>query len=99
VRVEKNKICGRVIYIDHYGNLLSNITRDMLPDEIPTSRFKLHYKDRTIHGISSNYASVPLNHPLMYWGSSGVLEIGINRGSAVRKWAAQIGEWFDLEWQ
>jgi len=98
VRVEGKKVSGRIIYIDHYGNLLSNVTPDMLPDDVAPSAYKLHYKDRSIHGISLHYATVPVNHPLMYWGSSGVLEIAINLGSAARKWAAQIGEWFELEW-
>ena len=98
VRVDKNRITGRIIYIDHYGNLLSNITRDMLPDNIDVARFRLHYKDRSIYGFSPHYAAVPVNHPLMYWGSAGVLEIAVNRGSAARRWSAQTGEWFELEW-
>lgn len=98
VRVERNSLSGRIIYIDHYGNLLTNIMRDMLPDDVEPERFRLVYKERTIHGISGYYAGVPLNHPLMYWGSSGVLEIAINQASAARKWSAQIGEWLELQW-
>ena len=51
-----------------------------------------------VQGIAPHYAAVPINHPLMYWGSSGLLEIAINYGSAARKWQARINEWFELEW-
>lgn len=98
VRIDKDLLSGRIIYIDHYGNLLSNITPDMLPDSINPKDVKLIFKGRSIHGIATHYSAVPTKHPLMYWGSSGVLEIGINMGSAAQKWNAQIGEWFDLEW-
>ncbi|MBN1868623.1 SAM-dependent chlorinase/fluorinase [Candidatus Sumerlaeota bacterium] len=98
VRVREKGIAGRIMYIDTFGNLLTNVTPDLLPGEIRRDAFSLAFKSHVIRGITPHYAAVPSNHPLMYWGSSGVLEIAINRGSAARKWDARLGEWFDLEW-
>lgn len=89
---------GRVVYIDSYGNLLTNVTPDTLANCSDLSRIKLQFKQHVVTGIALHFAAVPLYHPLMYWGSSGYLEIAINRGSAERKWSAVVGEWFELEW-
>ncbi len=98
VRLEENRLRGRIVYIDHFGNLLSNVTANMLPEGVDPAQCTLSYKERIIHGISPHYAAVPLNPPLMYWGSSGLLEIGLNRESAARKWNVSTGEWFELKW-
>ena len=98
VRREERTLMGRITYIDNFGNLLTNVEPHMLPDDVPPEDIRLVLKGRSIHGISPHFAAVPLNHPLMYWGSSGVLEIGINRASAALKWSAQVGEWFEMTW-
>jgi S-adenosylmethionine hydrolase len=98
VRREDRLLMGRVLYIDHFGNLLTNVEPNMLPEGAPLSSYKMSLKGRTVHGISPHFAAVPLNHPLMYWGSSGVLEVAINRASAALKWSVQLGEWFELSW-
>ena len=98
VHIEDRTLTGRIIYIDSYGNLLTNVTPDMLPEAATAQSLKMHFKGHTIQGITPHFAAVPQSHPLMYWGSSSVLEIAINYGSAARRWDAQIGEWFELEW-
>jgi len=98
VQIQDRILTGRIIYIDSYGNLLTNVTPDMLPDAATPDRLKMHFKGHTIQGLTPHFAAVPQSHPLMYWGSSGVLEIAINYGSAARRWSAQVGEWFELEW-
>jgi len=98
VMVKDRVLSGRIIYIDNYGNLLTNVTPKHIPEDVNHSRFKLSYHGHSVHGISPHYADVPPNHPLMYWGSSGFLEVAINLGSAQRKWQAQTNDWFQIEW-
>jgi len=98
VEIKDRKLSGRIVYIDSYGNLLTNVTPDMLPDEMDPHEVRLLFRGHRLKGIAPHYAAVPLNHPLMYWGSSGILEVAINYGSAERKWNVQVGEWFELEW-
>jgi S-adenosyl-L-methionine hydrolase (adenosine-forming) len=98
VMVKGNLLSGRIIYIDSYGNLLTNVTPAHIPQGVDEERVKLSYHGRSVHGISPHYADVPPNHPLMYWGSSGFLEVAINMGSAQRKWQAQTNDWFEMEW-
>jgi len=94
----ERSLSGCIIYIDSYGNLLTNVTRELIPDGVDHSRLRLKFRGHLVQGIAPHYAAVPINHPLMYWGSSGLLEIAINYGSAARKWQARINEWFELEW-
>ncbi|MFW6286920.1 MAG: SAM hydrolase/SAM-dependent halogenase family protein [Candidatus Sumerlaeota bacterium] len=98
VSIHENSLTGQILYIDTYGNLLTNVTPDMVPKPEKPEDFRLKFKDHIILGLAPHFAAVPTNHPLMYWGSSGYLEIAINRASAQRKWDAHIGEWFELEW-
>lgn len=98
VMVAENKLTGRIIYVDSYGNLLTNVTPQCIPEGIDHSQIRLSYHGHFIHGTSPHYADVPPNHPLMYWGSSGFLEIAINFGSAQRKWQAQVNDWFEIHW-
>ena len=98
VVLREKGVTGRIIYIDSYGNLLTNLTPEMLAGCPDLSRVKLQFKQHIVQGIAPHYSAVPLYHPLMYWGSSGFLEIAINRGSAERKWSGTVGEWFELEW-
>ncbi|HNY27535.1 MAG TPA: SAM-dependent chlorinase/fluorinase [Candidatus Sumerlaeota bacterium] len=98
IDLKPQSLAGRIIYIDSYGNLLTNVTPEMLGRCNDPHKLKLRYKNHLIIGIAPHFAAVPFNHPLMYWGSSGLLEIGINQGSAARKWSSQQGEFFELEW-
>lgn len=83
----KGVLVGEIIYIDRFGNLITNIRRgDFLnllgavlprPNDVTVKAGK-----RKISGISNSYADVPAGKPLAIFGSSGFLEISVNRGSA-----------------
>jgi S-adenosyl-L-methionine hydrolase (adenosine-forming) len=98
VSIHENTLTGQILYIDTFGNLLTNVTPDMIPQIDNPADYHLKYKDHIILGMAPHFAAVPTKHPLMYWGSSGYLEIAINMTSAARKWDAHVGEWFELEW-
>jgi S-adenosylmethionine hydrolase len=73
-----NVIEGVIIDIDNFGNLITNISSDML-------------QQRTMITLSDNkepvpfartFSDVPLQSPLAYIGSLGYLEIAVNLGRA-----------------
>jgi hypothetical protein len=82
-----NEIIGNVIDIDAFGNLVTNITAEFLPAN-PIIEIRGH----TIKGLLRSYADAPPNEPLAYIGSSGMLEIAINRGNAAAHFGAIIFE-------
>jgi S-adenosyl-L-methionine hydrolase (adenosine-forming) len=80
-------IIGKVIDIDAFGNLVTNIPADMLSENSTIA-----ICGRIIRGLSKSYADVPEKQPLAYIGSSGNLEIAINRGNAANYFGALIFE-------
>jgi S-adenosylmethionine hydrolase len=76
-KVGREEIIGEVIYIDSFGNLVTNIPANLIE---PESR--VHIGKRIIRGISKSYADVREGEILAIIGSSGFLEISVNRGRA-----------------
>lgn len=80
---EGGTISGRVIHIDHFGNLVTDIRIEDLPDE-PVD---VLIAGRVIHGLSSSYADAGVSDeaPLLaIAGSTGYLDIAVRNGNAAR---------------
>ncbi len=87
-------ISGVVVYIDHFGNLITDVEAKTLfdlcalfPEKIPVTKLG----GRKIEGLRSSYGSVLENRPLMIVGSRGYLEIAVNRSSAARALGVEKG--------
>lgn len=80
--VDEEGIQGWVVHIDHYGNLITNITRELFNEVNGTGRVKIFAGNTIIQDISETFASVPEGESTAVFGSSGMLEIIINKGSA-----------------
>jgi S-adenosyl-L-methionine hydrolase (adenosine-forming) len=75
--IQRDEIIGEFIYADSFGNLITNIPSDLIK---PKSR--IYIGKRIIDGISKSYADAPEGELLAIIGSSGFLEISVNRGRA-----------------
>ena len=77
---------GQVIYVDRFGNLVSNIRM-----ETPTGwdGFEVGIGGALIRGLSRSYAGA--DGLLAIVGSSGYLEVAAKNGSAARQLAAGVG--------
>lgn len=84
-------ITGHVVYADHFGNLVTDITPQMLPSGKPVG---LEILGRTIHGLCQNYSQA--SGLLAVIGSSGRLEIALQGGSAAGLLSARPGDCFRL---
>jgi len=83
---------GRIVHVDHFGNCVSNIRRATLaaafhPDDDAPHLDTLPpvdgYVGSTIlEDIHSTYGDVAEGDPLLLFGSTGFLEVGINGGNA-----------------
>lgn len=79
---DKDGIQGWVVHIDRYGNLISNISESLILEAGDPSQLKVYVGNTILEGIVSTFASVTDGEPAAYIGSSGMLEIGINKGNA-----------------
>lgn len=74
---------GQIIYIDHFENVVVNITRQQFEQQRKGRDFRIFVKrDEYISHISSTYADVPEGNRLALFNTAGYLEIAINKGNA-----------------
>lgn len=94
VRCADGSLRGEIIYIDHFGNLITNIRRATLERsfEAPPEQLELRVKRRAVRGICGTYADRQEGDLLALVGSSGHLEVAVNRGSAARLLGCEKGD-------
>lgn len=74
---------GHIIFIDHFENVIVNITHEQFEEQRKGRRFKIVFKrDEVIDKISGSYADVPQGEKLVLFNSAGYMEIAINKGNA-----------------
>ena len=106
IRLPKNeplmeglKMVGKIVYVDRFGNLISNIT----PSNLETFRTvtkqditAIQLGDTIIKGIKTHYAEGALGIPEVLINSNGHLEVFVRQGSAVDRCEAKIGQRIEL---
>ncbi|QDT62876.1 SAM hydrolase/SAM-dependent halogenase family protein [Calycomorphotria hydatis] len=89
--VSGEKISGRIIRIDHFGNLITNIRESDISHSVST-KFVITSGDLMLQGLSSSYASHQPDEALAIIGSSGRLEVAVNQGNAAKVLNLGIGD-------
>ena len=79
---DRDGVQGWIIHIDHYGNLITNIGEQLIKDHIGDGNYNIYVGNTKIREIVDTFASVSQGEPAAYIGSSGMLEIAINKGNA-----------------
>lgn len=86
---------GQVIYIDRFGNLVTNLDVKRLERFIgdrARSSLRVRLKNRATVRLGDNYASVPSGASVALIGSFELLEVAVRDGSALEIHAAAIGD-------
>jgi len=76
---------AEVIYIDHYGNLITGLRFDSLPEGV-----HLRIGSKSI-SFAVTFSDVPKSSSLAYKNSNGLLEIAINEGNAAEYFKVSVG--------
>jgi len=74
---EDGRVTGEVIYIDSFGNLITNIEAERV-----SQGACIEVAGRQIEGLVESYASTEAGELLAIIGSTGRLEISVNGGNA-----------------
>jgi S-adenosyl-L-methionine hydrolase (adenosine-forming) len=81
--VTMEMIQGKVIYIDNYENVFSNISINLFREHVDKKPFTIPIrKGYIIQKISKAYDEVPEGEIVVLFASNGLLQIAINRGRA-----------------
>jgi len=82
---------AQIIYVDRFGNLVSNVEPTHLAD-FRGQDLSVSIRGVQIAGISTHYAAVREGRPLVLWNSWGRLEIAVRNDSAARHLRARMGD-------
>jgi S-adenosylmethionine hydrolase len=93
-----NRIDGEVIEVDSFGNLITNITRDMLHG-VPTSDSVLvSCEEHETQGIYATYSDQPPMTFMAHVGSTGRLELAIVDENASAMLGVRVGAPVRVSW-
>ncbi|MFQ5965165.1 MAG: S-adenosyl-l-methionine hydroxide adenosyltransferase family protein [Candidatus Scalinduaceae bacterium] len=74
---------GEIIYVDGFGNLITNINRDIFSRlREKSGKLAIIVGRKKLNKISNSYADVGEKEVVAIFGSSGYLEISVNHGNA-----------------
>jgi hypothetical protein len=81
--IESNVLKGNVIHIDHYGNLITNISLAEFQRMGRNVPFTIYFrkKEYYIDEISAGYNEVPAGERVALFNDNNLLEIAINKGT------------------
>ena len=83
-------VCS-VVYVDKFGNLITNLHRDDPAARSLTTASRIIAGERVIEGLQSTYGQVSEGDVLALWGSTDYLEIAVNRGNAEKTLGVKSG--------
>jgi S-adenosyl-L-methionine hydrolase (adenosine-forming) len=80
---DPSSIRGKVVHVDGYGNLVTNITRKLFDDIGKGRVFQIAFasKEDAINRLHGTYTDVPDGEKVAFFGSTGLLEIAVNKGA------------------
>ena len=84
------KWLGEVVYIDHFGNAITNLPANLIEDSSPAAR-EVMLANGTRIPIGHYYQQAGANQPIALVGSTEYLEIAINGGNAAKLLDLKVG--------
>lgn len=82
LRITKNQIVGHVIHVDHYGNLMTNISQEVIEQVRNQRAFTVSFGREMVGCINSSYNSQDHGDVMAIYNSNGYLEITLSLGNA-----------------
>lgn len=93
-RRSPGRISGRVVHVDRYGNLVTDIPAGWLP----AAPCRAAVAGNTATRRASHYAEIPAGEPALLPGSLGTVELSLNGEDLARRWDVGRGAEVDILW-
>ena len=90
--ISDTEIEAEIIHIDRFGNLITNLKKENLPDS-----FTLEIGEKKIERLQNFYAENEKLKAFMIFGSANFLEVAVFQGSARKILNAEIGQKVTVE--
>jgi S-adenosylmethionine hydrolase len=96
-RISGGKLIGKILHIDAFGNLISNINEEQLFHFVKDRSFVIRIGKRDIKGLKKGYWEGKRNEPMALIGSGGFLEISVKDGNAQKMLKVRKGDQVTIE--
>lgn len=83
---EGKNVVGQVLYVDRFGTLITNLTRDLVPPYAV-----IEVEGLEVGRLRRTFGDVPTGGLVAYVGSGGQVEIAVRDGSAARRLGMGVG--------
>jgi S-adenosylmethionine hydrolase len=90
-----NRLAGEVVFVDHFGNLITNIPGKALT-RFAGSEACIRAAGHAVPRLVHSYADVAPGDLAALVSSAGTLEIAVNQGSAANRLQAGVGTWVEV---
>jgi S-adenosyl-L-methionine hydrolase (adenosine-forming) len=98
VRVAPGEITGSILFVDSFGNLVTDIPEGLLPEPAERKQIQVWCRGHHVAGLSRTYGDVAAGALAAIVGSTGRLEIALIGGSALAALQAQRGVPVHVTW-
>lgn len=94
-----DSVRGRIIYIDSYNNVVTNITQKLIKETGRGRTFTVRFGSHEISKLSKTYNDVAEGEILALYNAAGYLEIAMNKGKASQLLNLHMGDTVTLLFQ
>ncbi|MGI4742283.1 MAG: SAM hydrolase/SAM-dependent halogenase family protein [Janthinobacterium lividum] len=101
LRLQDNRVTGHVVHVDHYGNLITNISRTAV-EAVGRGRVAtIKFGRENVRELRPHFAAAPPSEIVCTFNSQDCLCIAINQGHASELLSlyfdSQVDVWFEAE--
>lgn len=82
VKATHKQIAGRIVRVDHFGNLITNIPREAFEHLSQDKSYTVQFGGEKFRHLNAQYNQVDEGECFLVFNSLGLLEIGIYKGNA-----------------
>jgi S-adenosylmethionine hydrolase len=82
-QADGESITGRVIHVDHFGNLITNITQNHMQERwenLDEAGLEVYCQNQHVGPLKTTYSQVESGRPVALLNSMGMLELAVNQG-------------------
>jgi S-adenosyl-L-methionine hydrolase (adenosine-forming) len=83
---EGKSLVGEIVYVDHFGNLVTNLGPELVP-----ANARIEIEDLDVGPVRRTYSDVPPDALVVYVGSGRSVEIAVRDGSAAERLSIGVG--------
>lgn len=95
------ELLGRVIHVDRYGNLVTDLPTGWLPEDAPGLRAEVGGQSagHSATRLVAHYQQIPSGEAALLPGSLGTLELSLNGSDLSRAWGVARGQEVRVTWR